>query len=59
MVELLKRRYRTISADRSALAAQLLKSARPDLMITTLRLGADNGLHLVLSKVRSQILSRT
>lgn len=49
MVESLKgARYRTIAADGFASAVQLLESARPDLLITVVRLGMFNGLHLVV-----------
>jgi DNA-binding response OmpR family regulator len=41
-------RYRTIVADGFAPAAQLLESARPDLLITVVRLGPFNGLQLVV-----------
>jgi CheY-like chemotaxis protein len=49
MVESLKAgRYRTIAADGFAPAVQLLESARPDLLITVVRLGLFNGLHLIV-----------
>jgi DNA-binding response OmpR family regulator len=49
MVEFLKAgRYRTIAADGFAPAVQLLESARPDLLITVVRLGLFNGLQLVV-----------
>lgn len=41
-------RYRTIAADGFAPAVQLLESERPDLLITVVRLGLFNGLHLVV-----------
>jgi DNA-binding response OmpR family regulator len=49
MVEFLKAgRYRTMAADGFAAAVQLLESARPDLLITVVRLGPFNGLQLVV-----------
>jgi DNA-binding response OmpR family regulator len=49
MVDALKAaRYRTIVADGFGTAARLLESCRPDLLITAVRLGAFNGLHLVV-----------
>lgn len=48
MVKLLKAaQYRTVVADGFAPAVQRLESARPDLLITVVRLGLFNGLHLV------------
>ena len=49
MVEALKAgRYRTITANSFGSAARLLDSLRPDLLITAVRLGPFNGLHLVV-----------
>src|SRR4030088_3371035 len=49
MVESLKPGcYRTIAADGFAPAMQLLESGRPDLLITVVRLGLFNGLHLIV-----------
>ena len=41
-------RYRTLTADGFGTAARLLESVRPDLLITAVRLGTFNGLHLVV-----------
>ena len=41
-------RYQTAVADGFAPAVQLLESARPNLLITVVRLGQFNGLHLVV-----------
>jgi two-component system chemotaxis response regulator CheY len=40
--------YQTITADDFRLAVYLLASAKPDLLITVVRLGAYNGLHLII-----------
>jgi DNA-binding response OmpR family regulator len=49
MVDALKAgRYRTLTARGFGRAVQLLESSRPDLLITYLRLGQFNGVHLVV-----------
>lgn len=48
-------RYRTVAAEGFASALQLIESTRPDVLITAVRLGSHNGLHLV---VRGRTLDR-
>jgi len=49
MVELLRAgRYQTLAADSFQRAVHLLESVRPDLLITVVRLGVFNGLHLIV-----------
>lgn len=49
MVDVLKAgRYRTLTAPGFGRALQLMDSVRPDLLITVVRLGKFNGLHLVV-----------
>jgi DNA-binding response OmpR family regulator len=49
MVDALKAgRYRTLTAESFASAVQLIELARPELLITVVRLGRFNGLHLVV-----------
>jgi DNA-binding response OmpR family regulator len=49
MVDLLEAgRYRTLTASSFARALQVMDSVRPDLLITVVRLGKFNGLHLVM-----------
>jgi len=49
IVDVLRRsHYRTLEADGFPPAVLLLKSAKPNLLITAIRLGAFNGIHLIM-----------